>query len=60
MDRGKTPDKDLPFRVSYTNGDVIKRFISMASAEEDAANRNKRALSLGSPARYIVIYYPDD
>ena len=58
MDTAKILNKDLPFRVSYTNGDIIKGFMTMASAEADAANRNERALNLGSPTRYIATYEP--
>lgn len=51
----KILDKNMLFRVSHTNGDIIKGFPTMPSAEADAVDRNKRALDLGSRARYIAI-----
>lgn len=45
---------DDPFRVSHTNGDVVAGFKDLQSAENDAAERNERALKLGLRARYLA------
>lgn len=45
---------DDPFRVSHTNGDVVAGFSDLQSAEDDAKERNQRALRLGLRARYIA------
>ena len=47
-------DKDKPFLVCHTNGDVVKGFDDLASAEADAKERNNRALNLGIRSRYIA------
>jgi len=54
----KVLDKDQPFRVCHTNGDIIKGFLDLSSATEDAKERNQRASSLGLQARYLASAKP--
>jgi hypothetical protein len=48
----------MPFRVSHTNGNIVAGFNDIASAEEDAKQRNQRSLNLGMSARYIALEKP--
>ena len=54
----RNPDVDKPFRVSHTNGDLIKGFMTMPDAETDAKERNQRAIDLGLSARYLAAPKP--
>ena len=51
----KVYEKDKPFRVSHTNGDIVAGFSDLESAQEDAAERNTRAQSLGIRARMGIL-----
>ncbi|KKL63094.1 hypothetical protein LCGC14_2178570 [marine sediment metagenome] len=54
----KIPDIERPYRVSHTNGDIIKGLMTIEAAEADAKERNQRALDIGFRARYIASAKP--
>lgn len=56
----KVRDIDQPFRVIYTNGDIVKGFLDLKSAEDDAKERNQRAIALGLWSRYLAQAKPLD
>jgi len=50
----KTPDNQRLFQVKHDNGDILAGFDDAQSAQEDAADRNKRAVEFGLKCQYHV------
>lgn len=54
----KVLDEKRPFRVHHDNGNIVKGFDDLASAQDDAAERNKRAKEYDLACRYHAAARP--
>jgi hypothetical protein len=52
MSEEKRLADQMPFRVRHDNGDILQGFDDLQSAQDDAADRNKRAKEFGLTCRY--------
>lgn len=54
----KVLDKNRPFRVRHSNGDIVAGFDDRVSATDDANARNERAKALGLQCSYTASAKP--